>query len=154
MTTTSEDDFDFFDGKSFDTSRDNPDAGFDRRLRNNIPVFATNTKFSHSFNGWIKLNQDASGEQHILGYGTAYQNFSKVLFILNQVGDTNKFIPNVKVLIEEFSPATDQDFILPEIETDVWYFFSFNRDTINKVVNVSINGEPFMTQSYIDEMDV
>ena len=79
------------------------------------------------------------------------------MFILNQVGDTNKFIPNVKVLMDDPYPgyiAVEQNIILPEIETDVWYFFSFNRDTINKVVNVSINGEPFMSQSYIDEMDV
>jgi hypothetical protein len=48
------DNFDFFDGKSFDTSKDNISGGVLRRLVNNIPVFATNTKFSHSFNGWIK----------------------------------------------------------------------------------------------------
>jgi hypothetical protein len=157
LTSTSEDDFDFFDGKSFDTSRDNMDARFFRRLINNIPVFATNTKFSHSFNGWIKLNQDASGPQHILGYGTAFSSKSKVLFILNQVGDTNKFIPNIKALMDDPYPgyiAVEQNIILPEIETDSWYFFSFNRDTINKVINVSINGEPFITQSYIDEMNV
>jgi hypothetical protein len=79
------------------------------------------------------------------------------LFILNQVGDTNKFIPNLKVLMDDPYPgyiAVEQNIILPEIETDSWYFFSFNRDTINKVVNVSINGEAFITQSYIDEMNV
>jgi len=155
LETTNQDDFDFFDGKSFDVSKDVVEAGIFRRLRNNIPVFATNTKFSHSFNEWIKLNQDASDPQHILGY--AFSSKSKVLCILNQVGDTNKFIPNLKVLIDDPYPgyiAVEQNIILPEITSDSWYFFSFYRDTINKVVNVSINGEPFMTQSYIDEMNV
>jgi hypothetical protein len=135
-------------------SKDNISGGVLRRLLNNIPEFATNTKFSHSFNGWIKLNQDVSGTQHILGYGTAQSSFSKVLFTLNQVGDTNRFIPNLKAMMQDRSPATDKDFILPEIETDSWYFFTFNKDTINKVVNVSITGEAFITQSYIDEMNV
>jgi len=152
LYTTNVDDFDFFDGKSFDVSKDVP--GFikvERRLITNMKGL-TNVEFPHSFNCWFKLNQDASGLQHVLGYGSTVITKSYVMFIFNQVGDTNKFIPNLTTHIT--NTLSDQDFILPEIETDEWYFFSFNRDTINKVVKVSINGEPFMSQSYIDEMDV
>jgi hypothetical protein len=112
----------------------------------------TSTQLPHSFNCWFKLNQDASGLQHVLGYGSTTISYSYVMFIFNQVGDTNKFIPNITTHINNIDP--EQILTLPEIETDVWYFFSYNRDVVNKVVNFSINGEPFITQSYTIQMDV
>jgi hypothetical protein len=72
------------------------------------------------------------------------------MFFSDQVGTSNKFIPNITTHINITDP--DQIFTLPEITTDVWYFFSFNRDVVSKVVNVSINGEPFISQSYTNQM--
>jgi hypothetical protein len=153
LYTTSADDFDFFDGKSFDVSRDRPISLMSReyrRLQTHI-LGLTNTQLPHNFNCWIKLHQEASGQQGILGYSGSINSEAYVIFYFDQVGDTNKFIPNITTHIGMYDP--DEIFTLPEITTDEWYFFSYNRDVVNKVVNFSINGGPFITQSYTVQMN-
>jgi hypothetical protein len=147
--------YDNFDGKSFLLDKNSPT--FWQNLNRFYLKGFTDVQFQHTFNCFFKLSPDATLTQDILGYGSAFDagsgQYSHVRFEFTQTGDTDQFTPriftylNTSIADQNFYPSTN-------ITRDVWYFYSFQRDTVSKTMKLSVNGGSFQSQSYTDEMTI
>jgi hypothetical protein len=143
--------YDVFDGKSFRLEEHSGGANSLVLINSNIAGFS-DSRFSHCFNVRFKLSSIALGSQPILEYGGDTSNQSSIVFNFLQVGDTDKFIPNIETHIHFSRPKNIVT--LPAITRNEWCFISYSRDVINKVVNIAINGEAFTRQSHTEDMNI
>ena len=145
--------YEVFDGRSFLLEGNTPQV--QKNMQKYYVGGFTDVQFKHTFNVFFKLSEDANGIQDILSYGSDFGagggEVSNVRFRFTQIGDTDQFTPLINTYINNAIPY--QDF-LPNtnITRGVWYFYSFQRDTVTKTLKLSVNRSSFQTQSYIDEM--